>query len=44
MNFLGVGSMELTLVAILAVIVIGPERIPEVAVQVVRVVRTLISK
>ena len=41
MNFLGVGPMELTLVAILAVIVIGPERIPEVAVQVARVVRSL---
>jgi len=41
MNFLGVGPMELALVAILAVIVLGPERIPEVAVQVARAVRSL---
>jgi sec-independent protein translocase protein TatB len=41
MNFLGVGPMELALVAVIAVIVIGPERIPEVAVQVARVVRSL---
>jgi len=41
MNFLGVGPMELALVAVIAVIVLGPERIPEVAVQVARVVRSL---
>jgi sec-independent protein translocase protein TatB len=33
--------MELALVAVIAVIVLGPERIPEVAVQVARVVRSL---
>jgi len=41
MNVFGVGPLELALVAIVAVIVLGPERIPEVAVQVARVVRSL---
>ena len=39
MNFLGVGPFEIALVAIIAVIVLGPERIPTVAVQLARAVR-----
>jgi sec-independent protein translocase protein TatB len=39
MNFLGVGPLEVALVAIVAVIVLGPERIPAVAVQLARAVR-----
>jgi sec-independent protein translocase protein TatB len=39
MNFLGVGPFEVALVAIIAVIVLGPERIPTVAVQLARAVR-----
>lgn len=39
MNFLGVGPFELALVAIIAVVVLGPERIPGVAVQLARAVR-----
>lgn len=39
MNFFGVGPLELALVAIVAVIVLGPERIPAVAVQLARAVR-----
>ncbi len=39
MNFFGVGPFELALVAIIAVIVLGPERIPTVAVQLARAVR-----
>jgi len=42
MNFLGVGPMELALVAILAVIVLGPERSAEVGEQVAKAVRSLI--
>ena len=41
MNFFGVGPLELALVCVVAVIVLGPERIPEVAVQLARAVRTL---
>jgi len=43
MNFFGVGPLELALVAIIAVIILGPERIPEVAVQIARAVRQLRS-
>ena len=43
MNFFGVGPLEIGLVAIIAVIVLGPERIPEVAVQIARAVRQLRS-
>jgi sec-independent protein translocase protein TatB len=43
MNLFGVGPLEIGLVAIIAVIVLGPERIPEVAVQVARAVRQLRS-
>ena len=39
MSFLGVGPFEVALVAIIAVIVLGPERIPAVAVQLARAVR-----
>jgi sec-independent protein translocase protein TatB len=39
MNVFGVGPFELALVAIVAVIVLGPERIPAVAVQLARAVR-----
>jgi sec-independent protein translocase protein TatB len=41
MNFLGVGPLELAMVAVIAVIVLGPERLPEVAVQVAKVVKSL---
>jgi Tat protein translocase TatB subunit len=39
MNFFGIGPFEVALVAIIAVIVLGPERIPGVAVQLARAVR-----
>ena len=39
MSFLGVGPLEVALVAIVAVIVLGPERIPGAAVQLARAVR-----
>ena len=39
MNFFGVGAFELALVAVVAVIVLGPERIPGVAVQLARAVK-----
>ncbi len=39
MNFLGVGPLEVALVAIVAMIVLGPECIPAVAVQFARAVR-----
>ncbi len=41
MNFFGVGPLELTLVGIIAIVVLGPERIPEVAVQLARGIRFL---
>ena len=41
MNVLGVGPLELMLVLVIGVIVLGPERIPEVAVQLARAVRHL---
>ncbi len=41
MNVFGVGPLELTLVLIIAVVVLGPERIPEVAVQMARAIRFL---
>jgi sec-independent protein translocase protein TatB len=43
MNFFGVGPLELGLVAIIAVVVLGPDRLPEVAVQVARAIRYLRS-
>jgi sec-independent protein translocase protein TatB len=39
MNFFGVGAFELALVAVVAVIVLGPERIPGVAIQLARAVK-----
>jgi sec-independent protein translocase protein TatB len=39
MNFFGVGAFELALVAIIAVIVLGPERIPGAAIQLARAVK-----
>lgn len=39
MNFLGMGPMELLLIAILAMIVFGPGRLPEIMGQIGRVVR-----
>ena len=41
MNVFGVGPLELFLVIAIAVIVLGPERIPEVAVQLARAIRYL---
>ena len=41
MNFFGVGPLELGLVLVIAVIVLGPDRLPEVAVQVARAIRYL---
>ena len=41
MNFFGVGPLELALVIAVAVIFLGPERIPEVAVQIAKAVKFL---
>jgi len=41
MNFFGVGPLEFALVAIIAVIVLGPERFPAAAVQVARAIKFL---
>ena len=41
MNFLGVGPLEATVVIVVAVIFLGPERIPEVAVQIAKAVKYL---
>jgi sec-independent protein translocase protein TatB len=41
MNFFGIGPLELGLVAVIAVVVLGPDRLPEVAVQVARAIRYL---
>lgn len=41
MNFLGVGVAEVVLILVIAVIVLGPERIPEFAVQLARAIRWL---
>jgi sec-independent protein translocase protein TatB len=41
MNFFGVGPMEFGLIAIIAVIVLGPERFPEFAVQIARAIKFL---
>ncbi|MFN0071226.1 MAG: twin-arginine translocase TatA/TatE family subunit [Chloroflexota bacterium] len=39
MNFLGMGPMELVLIMVLALIVFGPGKLPEIAGQVGRMVR-----
>jgi sec-independent protein translocase protein TatB len=41
MNFLGIGVAEVALIMVIAVLVLGPERIPELAVQLARAVRWL---
>jgi sec-independent protein translocase protein TatB len=41
MNFFGIGPLEAALVVVVAVIVLGPERIPEVAVQIAKAVKFL---
>ncbi len=41
MDFLGIGLPELIVVLIVAVIVVGPKRLPEVAVQIARAIRQL---
>src|SRR3990172_6481385 len=41
MDFLGIGLPELILVLVIAAIVVGPRRLPEVAVQLARVIRQL---
>jgi len=41
MDFLGIGLPEIILILIVALIVVGPKRLPEVAVQVARVIRQL---
>jgi len=41
MNFIGVGPMELALIVIIAVVVLGPERFPQAAVQVARAIKFL---
>jgi sec-independent protein translocase protein TatB len=40
-NFFGIGPLEAALVIVVAVIVLGPERIPEVAVQIAKAVKFL---
>ena len=41
MDFLGIGLPEIILVLVIAVIVVGPKRLPEVAVHLARVIRQL---
>lgn len=41
MNFFGIGLPEIILILIIAVIVVGPQRLPEVAVQLARAIRYL---
>lgn len=41
MDFLGIGLPEITLILIIAIIVVGPRRLPEVAVQIARAIRFL---
>ena len=41
MNIFGVGPMEIALIAVIAVVVLGPERFPQAAVQLARAVKYL---
>lgn len=41
MNLFGIGPLEAALVVVVAAIVLGPERIPEVAVQIAKAVKFL---
>ena len=41
MDFLGIGLPEIVVILIIAAVVIGPKRLPEVAVQLARVIRQL---
>lgn len=41
MNIFGIGPLELLVVAIVAVVVLGPERFPQVAVQLARAIKWL---
>jgi Tat protein translocase TatB subunit len=41
MDFLGIGLPEIILILIIAVIVVGPKRLPEIAVQIARAIRQL---
>jgi sec-independent protein translocase protein TatB len=41
MNFFGIGPLEVMVIAVIAVIVLGPERFPAAAVQVARAIKFL---
>ena len=41
MNFLGIGLPEIVLISLIAVVVLGPERFPQAAVQVARAIKWL---
>lgn len=41
MQFFGIGPLELLLVAVITLLVLGPQRLPEAAVQLARMVRSL---
>ena len=41
MNFLGMGSLEILLILVVALIIWGPERIPEIAKTLGKVMRTI---
>jgi sec-independent protein translocase protein TatB len=40
-NFLGIGLPEIVLILVLTLIVVGPQRLPEMAVQLARLIRQL---
>ncbi|HZP25826.1 MAG TPA: Sec-independent protein translocase protein TatB [Dehalococcoidia bacterium] len=41
MDFLGVGLPEILLVLLVALVVVGPQRLPQVAIEIAKVVKTL---
>jgi len=41
LQFFGIGPLELLLVAVVALLVLGPQRLPEAAVQLARFIRSL---